>query len=164
MALWATGMVLASAQAACESPTAKAPTPKRSMDEGRALNIIAQAIRAEGLTPEPPREVTLAGGTRVRMDVGVADKKIGFVYLTDMDARELGNAPVAQKPHARDDLSIRLGTGSDEGVHVVVLFANDYLYDDNAGEEHEATAITAESKLDRDARDFVAIARKSHWP
>jgi hypothetical protein len=96
--------------------------------------------------------------------VGVEGRKLGFVYLTASDVRELGKDPLAQRPSVGNELIVRAGEGDDEDMHVVILYATDYLYDDNVGEQHEATAITAENKLDRDTRDFVVIAKKNHWP
>ncbi len=108
--------------------------------------------------------ISLSGGTQVRLDVGVQGRELGFVYLTAADVRDLEDDPLAERPNAGNELIVRTGQGDDEKLHVVVLYATDYLYDDNVGEEHEATAITAENKLDRDARDFIVIAQKNHWP
>ncbi|MFW5741613.1 MAG: hypothetical protein ACOC1F_14780 [Myxococcota bacterium] len=155
---------LALAVLGCGPPEAKAPNPTRPIDEGRAVKLIAQALQAQGLEPLPPRMVTLAGGTQVRLDVGVQGREIGFVYLTAADVRALGDDPIATRPNVGSELIVRTGEGEDEKLHAVILYATDYLYDDNVGEEHEATAITAENKLDRDARDFMMIARKNHWP
>lgn len=148
----------------CGPPEARLPNPTRPIDEGRAIKLIAQSLRAEGLEALPPRMITLTGGTEVRLDVGVDGRELGFVYLTAADIRGLGDDPLASRPDIDNELIVRTGEGDDEKLHVVVLYATDYLYDDNVGEDHEATAITAENKLDRDTRDFVVIARKNHWP
>jgi hypothetical protein len=98
------------------------------------------------------------------MDVGVDGRKLGVVYLTASDIMDLGKDPLSKRPSVGDQLIVRGGEGDDEGMHVVILYASDYAYDDNVGADREATAITAENKLDRDVRDFVIIARKNHWP
>ena len=108
--------------------------------------------------------VTLSGGTQVRLDVGVQGRQLGFVYLTASDVRQLGADPLAKRPAEGNELIVRAGEGEDENMHIVILYATDYLYDDNVGEDHEATAITAENKLDRDTRDFIVIAKKNNWP
>lgn len=155
---------LAAGLLGCGPSEARAPNPTRPIDEGRAVKLIAQSLRAEGLEALPPRMVTLSGGTKVRLDVGVQGRELGFVYLTASDVRNLKDDPLAMRPEVGSELIVRRGEGDDEKLHVVVLYATDYLYDDNVGEEHQATAITAENKLDRDARDFIVIARKNHWP
>ena len=157
-------VMLGVAGVGCGPPAARGPNATRPVDEGRALNLIAQAVHDEGMTPLPPRTVTLSGGTKVRLDVGVEGQKLGFVYLTAADVRELGSDPLAKRPAGGNELIVRGGAGDDDGFHVVMLYATDYLYDDNVGEDHEATAITAENKLDRDTRDFIVIARKNNWP
>jgi len=148
----------------CGPPEARAPNPTRPIDEGRALKLMAQALSADGLEALPPRMVTLSGGTQVRLDVGVNGRELGFVYLTASDVRELGSNPLAKRADAGNELIVRAGEGDDEKMHIVILYATDYLYDDNVGEDHEATAITAENKLDRDTRDFIVIAQKNNWP
>lgn len=148
----------------CGPPAAKAPNPTRPIDEGRALKLIAQSVRAEGFEALPPRMVKLSGGTQVRLDVGVNGREFGFVYLTASDIQSLGKDPLATRPDTGNELIVRSGEGEDDKLHVVILYASDYKYDDNIGEDHEATAITAENKLDRDARDFLMIAQKNHWP
>jgi hypothetical protein len=150
--------------AACGPPQAREPNPTRAIDEGRAIKLIAQSLSNEGLSPLAPRSVSLSGGTKVRLDVGVDGHKLGIVYLTASDIDELGKDELAQRPASGDQLIIRTGSGQDTDMHIVILYASDYGYDDNVGADREATAITAENKLDRDVRDFVIIARKNHWP
>ncbi|PIE06221.1 MAG: hypothetical protein CSA75_00645 [Sorangium cellulosum] len=148
----------------CGPSTAKAPNPTRPIDEGRAVKLIAQVLSTDRLDALPPRMITLSGGTKVRLDVGVKGRNLGFIYLTSSDVLELGDDPLAKRPTTGDALIVRRGKGEDANLHVVVLYASDYLYDDNVGSHHEATAITAENKLNRDARDFLVIAQKNHWP
>ncbi len=135
----------------------------RSIDEGRAVKLIAVALEQEGLDPDGSRSVKVDSGKPLQMDVGVKGRKYGFVYLTASDIKNLHGDALAQHSAAVEDLIIRTNEAEDE--HFVVLYAQDYLYDDNSGESHEATMITAENKLQRDARDFIVIARdKEKWP
>ena len=53
--------------------------------------------------------------------------------------------------------------GADGETHVVLLYQQNYLYDDLAGEAHEQTTITAESALARDVQDFVTYARTQKY-
>ncbi len=163
-ATFVTAASLAVSLVGCGPPEARAPNPMRPIDEGRAVKLIAQAMSAEGIQPAAPRTVSLSGATSVVLDVGAQGRQIGVVYLTASDLHELGDNPLAKRPSVGSELIVRGGEGPDDGMHVVVLYASDYVYDDNVGEDREATAITAENKLDRDVRDFVIIARKNHWP
>ena len=49
--------------------------------------------------------------------------------------------------------------GDDGETHVLLLFQQNYTYDDLTGEAHEKTSITAEQALTRDVRDFLVHAR-----
>lgn len=148
----------------CSPSPAREPNALRPIDEGRAIKLIAQTLHSQGLTPLPPRDVYLSDGVQVRLDVEIQARKLGVVYLTAADVEKLNNQPLATKPTNDDRLIIRNGWKADSDMRVVVLYASDYSYDDNVGQEREATAITAENKLERDVRDFVVIANKNHWP
>ena len=160
-ALWV-GLVVALAAAGCASREAKAPTPKRPIDEGRAVKLIAAAVADAGFEPAPGRPVKMTSGKTVHLDVTVKDRKFAFVYLTSADLKDLKGDELATH-ESSDDLVVRTGDGADADVHFVVLYARDYVYDDQVGEAHEATTITAENKLDRDARDFITIVKKQGW-
>jgi hypothetical protein len=147
----------------CGGPDARAPIPTRPIDEGRADKIIAEALQKEGLEPSGPKKLTY-GGKEITVDVMVAGKRLGVVYLSPNDLTQLGDNALAKKKQAAGDpLSIFPGTVEGTGIHFVVLYCSDYVYDDNVGASHEATTITAENKLDRDVRDFVMIARREHF-
>jgi len=155
-----TGMV--SGALGCGPSEAHSANPMRPIDEGRAVRIIAQALSDDGQQGTVPRTMTLAGGTSVTLDVPVSRRRIGIIYLTDSDVLALGNDRLATRPET-SELTVRQGDGPDAGMHVVILYASDYAYDDNAGTDRNATSITAERKLTRDVRDFLIIARKNHW-
>ncbi|MCL2823606.1 MAG: hypothetical protein FWD57_06415 [Polyangiaceae bacterium] len=134
----------------------------RSVDEERASRLIAQVLSEEGLEATGPRPVLLQGGVSVTQDVGVQNRKLGFVYLTAADAREIEGDSLATRPEG-SDLTVRLGDGGDVGMRVVILYESDYAYDESAGSGRTATVVSAENRLTRDARDFVIIARKNRW-
>ncbi len=144
----------------CEPPGPKAPIPKRPIDEGRADKIIAESLQKEGLEPAAPQKMSF-GGKDVLLDVTVAGKKLGIAYLSPTDITELGDNPLARKKDVPGD-PLRVETAGG-GIHFVVLYSSDYVYDDVEGAQHEATVITAENRLDRDVRDFVNIARREHF-
>jgi len=45
----------------------------------------------------------------------------------------------------------------------VLLYQDNYRYDDLAGDVHEQTTITCERQLTRDVRDFVTHARTQKY-
>jgi hypothetical protein len=156
--------VLAMVAAACAAPEAKQPNPMRPIDERRAIPIIAQGFKDESETPSEGRDIRLATGKSLRIDVASAGHKFGVAYITAADLATL-DAKADLPPHTpTGDLPIVQGTGPDAEAVVLILFADDYQYDDLAGEQHEVTTITAEKKLMRDVRDFIVQARSRNLP
>lgn len=113
-------------------------------------------MSAEGVRPAAGREIKLMAGDTLFLDVGVADKKYGVAYITANDAMQLGDAI---PPRNRKDERLRLVRGGDGNIRIVLLYQDNYVYDDLVGESHERTTITAERQLTRDVRDFVTHAR-----
>jgi hypothetical protein len=98
------------------------------------------------------------------VDVGTEGHRYGIAYLTGAD-RELLDEKADLPPHAPGgDLPVVQGSGPDADAVILVLFAEDYQYDDFRGTEREATGIAAERKLARDVRDFLAQARLRKLP
>ena len=156
--LFAALAFVGAASVGCGPPEAKAPNPTRTLDERRAIEVIRRAMAQEGTQPAPGRDVELAGsGKPIRVDVGVQGREYGVVYVTDEDARKLGDAI---PPANRQDEKLRLvRAGADGEVRLVLLYQTNYRYDDLIGETHEQTTITAERQLARDVQDFVTHAR-----
>jgi hypothetical protein len=150
---------------ACAGQEAKAPNPMRPIDERRAIPIIAQAYADSGETAAEGRDIKLATGKMLHVDVGTTGHKYGVAYLTTGDISAL-DAKTDLPPHTpgSSDLPIVTGGGPDADAIILVLFADDYQYDDLAGEQHESTTITAEKKLTRDVRDFLVQARSKNLP
>ena len=63
-----------------------------------------------------------------------------------------------------DALQLVRGNGADADARILLLYDEDYLYDDHVGTEREETTITAEKKLERDVRDFLVRAQTERWP
>jgi hypothetical protein len=155
---WLAGAALV----ACSGGGAKAPNPTRALDERRAIEVIRKAVDAEGATPAPGRDVTLVNGTTLRVDVSIGKHEYGIAYITAEDQQKLGKA--IPPPNQKDE-RLRLARAGDEGLtRVVLLYQENYLFDDLAGESHEQTAITCESALMRDVRDFITYARTQKYP
>jgi len=146
----------------CAPEEAKAPNPTRSLDERRALEVIRRALKSEGVDPAPGRDEPLAGTSKtLHIDVGVQGHAYGIAYISAEDAQDLGDAlPAANKKEEKLKL---VRTGADGETHVVLLFQQNYRYDDLTGAAHEQTTITAESALARDAQDFVTHARSQKY-
>ncbi len=160
----ALSLVLVFLLGACARQGARAPNPMRPIDERRAVPIIAQVYKESGETATDGREIRLMTGKSLRVDVGTAGHKYGVAYLTAGDVSML-DVKTDLPPHTPGgDLPVVQGTGSDSDAVILVLFAEDYQYDDLAGEQHESTTITAEKKLARDVRDFLVQARARNLP
>lgn len=139
----------------CGPEPVKAPNPTRTLDERRALEVIRRAVAMEGEQPAAAREVELRAGKPLRVDVSIDGHEFGIAYISAEDADKLGDAIVNKKG---DNLQLeRVGPEGD--VRILLLFQEDYVYDDLAGESHEMTTITAERALTRDVRDFITGAK-----
>ncbi len=146
----------------CAPEAAKAPNPTRPLDERRALEVIRRAVKTEGADPAPGRDEPLAGTTKtLHIDVGVQGHAYGIAYITSEDAKALGDALPA--PNKKDESLRLVRAGADGETHVVLLYQQNYLYDDLTGSAHEQTTISAESALARDAQDFVTHARSQKY-
>src|SRR5437764_750422 len=71
--------------AACAGQEAKQPNPMRSIDERRAIPIIAQAYQDSGQNPAEGRDIRLTTGKVLHVDVATAGHKYGVAYLTTGD-------------------------------------------------------------------------------
>ena len=146
----------------CSPGEAKAPNPTRPLDERRALEVIKQAVKNEGVNPAAGRDVKLTGNAKdIHIDVGVEGKDYGIAYISEDDAKKLGDAiPSANKKDER----LRLVRSGDDGeTRIVLLYQDNYLYDDLAGEGHEQTTISCERALTRDVQDFITHARTQKY-
>jgi len=154
--------VAALAAVGCGPGEAKAPNPTRPLDERRAIEVIRRAIKNEGENPDSGRDEPLFnGGKPLHIDVGVKGHAYGIAYISSEDAEALGTAlPTANK---KDEKLKLVRAGADGEIHVVLLYQQNYLYDDLTGEAHEKTTITAESALARDVQDFVTYARSQKY-
>ena len=153
---------LALAAAGCGPGEAKAPNPTRPLDERRAIEVIRRAVKNEGEGPDSGRDEPLtSNGKPLHIDVGVKGRAYGVAYITSEDAESLGTAiPTANK---KDEKLKLVRVGADGEIHVVLLYQQNYLYDDLTGDAHEKTTITAESALARDVQDFITHARSQKY-
>lgn len=156
--------VLVSAAVGCAAPPAKAPNDTKPLDEHRALAVIAQAYKEAGAAPTEGRTVRLLTGHSLRVDVGTEGRRYGVAYLTAADQAQL-DSKADLPPHLPGgDLPVVQGAGPDMDAVILVLFDEDYQYDDFVGTGREAPGIAAERKLARDVRDFLAQAKIRKLP
>jgi len=153
----ALGLALGLALTACGPTEVRAPNPTRSLDERRAIEIIRRAVVEEGVRPAPAREVPLQGDKTLRIDVSIEEREFGIAYISTEDAEKLGDA--IPKPNKQNEMFRLIRAGADGETRVVLLYQDNYLYDDLVGENHEQTTITAERALTRDVRDFITHAK-----
>jgi len=148
----------------CSGPPPRTVNPTRPLDERRAVEVIIEAFHDENDIPVPGTEVSLSQTQRLRVDVTAQDHKYGVSYVTAQERSELGSALPPRDPTMGDALQLVSGLGTDGDARVLVLEDSEYLYDDNVGEAHEASALTAELKLKRDVHDFLVRAHAEKWP
>jgi len=157
-------LVLGALAVACGGPPPRTANPTRALDERRAVQIIVRAFHDERDRPIPGRSIEVTPGKKLEIDVGSQAKKYGVAYVTANERQKLGNALPQRDPSMGDALLLVSGGGDDRDAKILVLYDNDYLYDDQVGTEHEASTITAENKLARDVRDFLVRAHTEGWP
>jgi hypothetical protein len=157
--LGATSLLLA-----CTDPPPRAPNPTRPLDERRAVEIILQAFHDERDEPVHGHPINLGAGKVLEVDVLVQNKKYGVAYVTASERSSLGGALPPRDPSMGDALQLVSGLGDDADARVLVLNDSDYVYDDQVGEGHQETTVTAELKLRRDVRDFLVRAHAEKWP
>lgn len=108
--------------------------------------------------------IALAPGRNLEVDVLSEGRKYGVAYVTANERAALGPALPPRDASMGDALQLVSGLGDDGDARVLVLEDTDYAYDDQVGEEHEETTVTAELKLRRDVRDFLVRAHAENWP
>jgi hypothetical protein len=164
--LGATWVTLSSAALAlvlsgCGPGEARAPNPTRTLDERRAIEVIRRAVQKQGEVPAPSRIIKLVNGPDIRVDVSVQGHDYGIAYISVEDAQKLGSA--VPKPNKRDEQLRLIRAGADGEVRLVLLYQDNYVYDDLVGESHEQTTISSERALARDVEDFITYARTQKY-
>lgn len=145
----------------CGAAEARTPNPTRPLDERRAIEVIQRAMAGEGARPGPGRDVELAAGKPLHIDVGVDGHEFGVAYITTSDLDKAGSS--IPPPNKKDERLRLVRAGKDGEVHIVLLYQDNYVFDDLVGEGHEQTTITAERSLTRDVQDFITHARSQRY-
>jgi hypothetical protein len=141
----------------CAQEQVRAPNPTRALDERRAIEVIRRAVAEEGARPAPARDIEIRDGKTLHIDVSVEEHDYGIAYISVEDANKLGES--IPPPNKKDE-KLRLFRAGPEGeTRIVLLYQDNYVYDDLSGETHERTTITAERALARDVRDFITHAK-----
>jgi hypothetical protein len=158
------GPVAFALAAACGGPPVRPPNPTQPLDERRAVQIIVATLKAQHDSAIMGRTVLLVSGKPLSVDVTAAGHKWGIAYVTSSERHSLGVALPMPELGMEEALQVVRGTGNDFDSKILVLHDTNYLYDDEVGEEHRATIVTAEAKLERDVRDFAIRAHAAEWP
>jgi hypothetical protein len=126
------------------------PTCVKPLEERRARAVIEQAIRDGGMEPTAPHIVKVKrSGAQLSEDMRIGEGPYSVAYVTYDEEKKLDGMIAARDPN---DENLRLEPGAG-GEIVLILWAQNYRFDE--GEEHTATAVTAERKLKRDVADFI---------
>lgn len=143
--------VLSSLFAGLACAPAKGPDQVlKPLEERRARAIIEEAIRAGGMDPTAPHIIKLKRNeAELAEDMRIGEGPYAVAYLTYDEEKKLAGSIAARDPK---DEQLRLEPGRD-GEIVLILWAQNYRFDE--GEDHTATAVTAERKLRRDVADFI---------
>jgi len=149
----------------CSTPPPRSANPTKPVPERRALEIIGRAVRKKKMTPVEGHEITTQLGGKLRADVILQERKWGVAFLTANDLTQDNAEPLPKKDPKRPNALVVVDAVNkeDAGLKVLVLFERDYLYDDQVGEDHEQTMITAESAIERDVTDFLVQAGVQGW-
>jgi hypothetical protein len=149
----------------CGAPPPRTPNPTKPVSDRRAQELIAKGLHKEKVDPDEGRDVKTTSGALVHIDVGVSGHKYGVAYLTENDmAKDDADKLPKKDPKRPRALVVAQGSGKGESTTMILLlFDRDYLFDDQVGEEHEQTSITAEASIERDVRDFVVQAKANDW-
>lgn len=156
---------LAPLGAGCSTPPARHANPTKPVPERRAMEVIARAVRKQRLTPTEGRDITTQVGGKLRADVILDEKHWGIAFMTANDLERDDAKPLPVKDPKRPSALVVVDAvgKQDQGLRVLVLFERDFLYDDQVGEEHEQTMITAENAIERDVTDFLVQAKSQGW-
>ena len=149
----------------CSPPPARSANPTKPVPERRAHEIIGRAVRKKKMTPVEGHEITSQLGGKLRADVIIQERKWGVAFLTSNDLTQENASPLPQKDPKRPSALVVVDATNkeDTGRKILVLFERDYLYDDQVGEDHEQTMITAENAIERDVTDFLVQANVQGW-
>lgn len=146
----------------CDAPPPRSATTTRPLDERRALEVIRRAMAAEGVRPAAGRTVELPTGKTLFVDVGVEGHGYGVAYVTVDDASKLADGIPPRNAQDERLRLVRVGEGGE--TRIVLLYQENYRFDDLEGEAHEQTTIACEAQLTRDVRDFLTHARTKNFP
>jgi hypothetical protein len=155
--------------AGCGAAPLRAPHPSQPLDETRAIELIRESFRAEGMADGPARDLALSSHATLRADVTDADTRLGVAYLTAAERARLGTDLPPRAPAERDaegggdELQIVAAASSRGRTRVLVLYDLDYADDEDIGVPRERTSLTSSLKLKRDVLDFLACAKTECW-
>jgi hypothetical protein len=156
-------LAVAASAVACAGEPPKRPNVMHPVHVRRAVEIVAHVFKDSNFEPDPGHAILLTSrGATLPLDVVAGGHKFGIAYVTREEAQQLGDALPKYDPES-DALVVVEGIERDVGWHALLMYDRAYLSDDLEGEEHSATNIAAEKKIERDARDFIVKAQHEKW-
>jgi len=137
-------------------PRPRAPTDAdlRTIDEGRALSLIADTLLESGVRGESGWTVAIASEVNLPVDIRIPGRDFGIEWVSPQDRHDFGDAipdPVSGQ------LRLAPGYGDDASAQILILDFVSYRYDpDRQRVQYGAPSIRdAESRLQRDVQDFL---------
>jgi hypothetical protein len=147
----------------CGAPALREPHPTQPLDEARAVELIKESFRSEGISAAPGADLTLSAHATLRADVTDADGRLGVAYLTRIERARLGADLPARDSERDDELQIVVAASARGQLRILVLYDGDYVDDEHIGVPRERTSKTSALKLQRDVLDFLACAKTECW-
>ncbi|HBQ12693.1 MAG: hypothetical protein RLO52_47025 [Sandaracinaceae bacterium] len=131
----------------------------RTLDEGRALELITQVLAEEAVARGPAWSVEIAPETALDVDVRLASSSFGIEWVSPQDRADLGDA----LPQPAPDGQLRIVPGTGEAAGAQVLLLEHSVYEFVNEREHVQSgapgARETEVRLHRDVRDFLQYVR-----
>lgn len=135
------------------------PAELRTLDEDRALVLIAEVLADEGVARGPLWTVPLAQGLELSVDVRLAQSSFGIEWVSPQDRADLGDAV----PRPATDGQLRIAPGDGDASDAQILILDHSTYEFANEREHVQRGVPgareAEVRLHRDVRDFLQYVR-----
>jgi hypothetical protein len=151
---------LAGSMLACGGEPPRRPNIMHPVNERRVFQIVSRVFDEAGVTVERNRHEQVAGRS-MTVDLAASGHRYGIAYVTREEQLALGDAIPKHDSNSSSDALIVVD--SESGDRILVLYERDYMTDDLEGESHSVTTIAVESKVERDARDFILRAVRDKW-
>ena len=135
------------------------PANVRTLDENRALELIAEVLAEESVAPGAAWSSDIGHPEPLAVDLRLASSTYGIEWMSPQDRADFGEA--IPEPDPGGQLRIVPGGGADDGAQILILDHSSYEFANER--EHVQRGVPAaresEERLRRDVRDFLHYVR-----